>query len=511
MSGSFATLAQPDGKVVSVGFQGAYSGGKESSSDLALARHLPSGALDPGFGDAGTSTLGRPNSEEVAADALLQPDGKILAVGSTSEALVLANEDTDLLLARFNPDGSPDSNCGDRGFQTLDVGEGVDDRGQVVAMQADGKLLVAGEIRPPDGSLTFVLRLQANCGPPDPSFGKNGLVVIKESSAIVEIMVLPTGEIQLVGEAAAGGVFLARFRPDGTFDDRFGTGGKVTTPLVSSGIGAAALLPNGKLLVTTARRAGAADPLETLLLRYTGGGALDPSFGEQGVIAVDLGPNGFPTALALRNDGAFALVGCYDNSVSPPVALFKADGTLDPAFGTGGKAPLSFGERTCTKDAVFSGGRLIVGGFAEQEAAVSFALAAYDTGERRALGFAPAEVSVAETLITATLTVRLTQTAAQTVTVQYRVLGGSATNGQDYTLAPGTLTFAPGQSVQRIAVALADDSADEPDETVIVSLSGPSNAILGANASFTLTIADDDAMEPPPTAPYRAYLPFIRR
>lgn len=311
----------------------------------------------------------------------------------------------------------------------------------------------------------------------------------------------PDGKLVAVGVREQTFV-VARYTSAGELDRSFGAAGVVTTPL----------LPDQQRaeVVAAAHRPDAAERLETLLLRYTRSGALDHGFGEQGVVAVDLGPNGLPTALALRDDGAFALVGCDENFASPPVALFKPDGAFDRSFGTGGKAELAFGERTCTQDVVFSSRRLLAGGFAGQGTTVSFALAAYDTGEPRALGFAPAQATVPESAMTAMLTVRLSQTAAQTVTVQYAATGGSAINGQDFTLAPGTLIFAPGQTAQRIPIALANDTADEPDETVVITLNSPNNAVLGTNASFTLTITDAGGTEPP-SAPYRMYLPLVQR
>ncbi len=101
---------------------------------------------------------------------------------------------------------------------------------------------------------------------------------------------------------------------------------------------------------------------------------------------------------------------------------------------------------------------------------------------------------------TATITVDLSGNATeQTVTVDYAVTGGSATgSGSDYTLAAGTLTFTAGDTSEDITVALVDDSIDEADETVEVTLSNPGNATLGATTLHTLTITDNDA--PPEVA-----------
>jgi hypothetical protein len=92
----------------------------------------------------------------------------------------------------------------------------------------------------------------------------------------------------------------------------------------------------------------------------------------------------------------------------------------------------------------------------------------------------------------ATLTVTLTGSTAQTVTVGYATSNGTATAGSDYQSASGTLTFAPGETGKTLSVLVNGDTAREPAETVTVTLSSPVNASLGTSA--TLTITDDDGV-----------------
>ena len=103
---------------------------------------------------------------------------------------------------------------------------------------------------------------------------------------------------------------------------------------------------------------------------------------------------------------------------------------------------------------------------------------------------------------TLTFTVRLSPQSGNTVTVVYAdSADGTATSGgTDYaTLAGGTLTFAPGQTSKSVEVTVSGDDIDEPDETVVVRLSSPSNAMLTGGATTldgTGTITDND---PTPT------------
>ncbi|GIK43758.1 MAG: hypothetical protein BroJett011_75910 [Chloroflexota bacterium] len=115
------------------------------------------------------------------------------------------------------------------------------------------------------------------------------------------------------------------------------------------------------------------------------------------------------------------------------------------------------------------------------------------------VAFSAAAYSVNENGGNAVITVVLSAASSQTVTVTYAAADGTATAGSDYTPTGGLLTFAPGQTSQAFNVAIINDTiASEGNETVLLSLSNPTNATLGLS-SATLTIADDDA---PPTVQF---------
>lgn len=92
----------------------------------------------------------------------------------------------------------------------------------------------------------------------------------------------------------------------------------------------------------------------------------------------------------------------------------------------------------------------------------------------------------------AVFTVTRTGATAHTVTVQYATSDGSANSGTDFTSATGTLTFAPGEATQTIAVPIIGDTVSEGNETFVVTLSNPTNATILA-AQATGTIQNDDA------------------
>lgn len=109
------------------------------------------------------------------------------------------------------------------------------------------------------------------------------------------------------------------------------------------------------------------------------------------------------------------------------------------------------------------------------------------------INFASATYSVAENGGQATIDLTLSHASDTAVTVNYATANGTAVAGSDYTAIPATtMTFNPGEISKSFNVAILDDVAAEPDETVQLSLSNPSvNATLGAQATATLTILDD--------------------
>ena len=116
--------------------------------------------------------------------------------------------------------------------------------------------------------------------------------------------------------------------------------------------------------------------------------------------------------------------------------------------------------------------------------------------------FSSATYSVNEDAGTATITVTLDTPSALQVTVEYATSDGTAEKPGDYIAASGTLTFTPGVTSQTFVVTINDDTLDEDDETVTLTLSNASNANIGPNNPATLTIVDDD---------YSIFLPLVAR
>lgn len=110
------------------------------------------------------------------------------------------------------------------------------------------------------------------------------------------------------------------------------------------------------------------------------------------------------------------------------------------------------------------------------------------------VGFSAPSAQNIETATPIVIPVVLSEASASTVTVDYTTTaGGTALSGTDFTPISGTVTFAPGETFQTLSLPILDDTTVEPNETVVLSLSNPANAVIGTSAQHTYTIGDDDS------------------
>jgi len=141
----------------------------------------------------------------------------------------------------------------------------------------------------------------------------------------------------------------------------------------------------------------------------------------------------------------------------------------------------------------------------------SAALTILDNDPAPTVAFSASAYNVNEDAPSGTAIIEVTLSAASelTATVQYATSDGTATAADDYTTASNSLTFNPGQTSRTFEIAINDDASDEPNETVNLTLSNPTNASLGTPASATLTILDNDPAPAP--GERKIYLPLILR
>jgi uncharacterized delta-60 repeat protein len=333
-----AVAIQPDGKIIAAG--GSTEGQSIFDFDrFSIARYKPNGSLDPSFGRKGKVSIAFCCAGGARGIAL-QPDGKIVV--ASSEGL---EEESPFVFAlvRLNPDGSADSSFGSNGTVRTQIGTGSG--AYDVAVQPDGKIVVAGWSD--NGTRTsFALARYKPDGSLDPTFGPGGTVttpVGPQFDFARALALQPDGKIIAGGYTYLAGdqtdLALARYKPDGSLDMGFGTGGKVTTGVPGyKFIFDIALRSNGKIV--TAGSDGPSSLAFFSLRQYNPDGSPDTAFGANGAVTTKVGDGrSFATALALRPDGRIVAAG--DAEAPHPwtfgLARYKDDGSLDPSFGSGGK------------------------------------------------------------------------------------------------------------------------------------------------------------------------------
>ena len=150
-----AVALQPDGRIVVAGL--TFTPGV----DFAIARYLIDGALDPGFADGGTARTDFAGSNDEALAVAIQRDGKIVAAGVAGSGAA----HLDFGVARYLPNGAPDAGFGGHGKVTTDIGGDID-TANAVAIQPNGKIVAAGRAVVAGSSDVAMARYQAGRGCP---------------------------------------------------------------------------------------------------------------------------------------------------------------------------------------------------------------------------------------------------------------------------------------------------------------------------------------------------------
>lgn len=187
----YALVLQSEGRVVAVG-----SG--QLPETASLVRLLPGGGIDTAFGLAGQVTVSI-GTNCSARGAVVQADDKIVTAGTVS-----FGADSDILVMRIHPDGTPDAGFGSNGV-VISAASPANDIAQAVALQADGKIIVAGSTGSP--SRDFLLLRYLTNGAPDASFGSNGVVttqITTGNDGAGALAIQPDGGIVAVGYANYG-------------------------------------------------------------------------------------------------------------------------------------------------------------------------------------------------------------------------------------------------------------------------------------------------------------------
>lgn len=328
-----SVVVQPDGKIVTGGY--AEVGGVNL---FALTRYDTDGTLDSTFGTSGVVTTSFGGITNFGYQLAIQDDGKLLLAGGSFDGA-----QSDYALARYNSDGSLDSSFGTGGQVLTDFPAGESDVAHGVAVQPDGKILVSG-ITSNGTDYDFALARYNSNGTLDTSFNGDGLIETPIGSGDDRswtVSLQSDGRVLVGGYTDNGSDYdyaLVRYDSSGNLDASFGTGGIVTTDLGGGSqdiIYDIAIQSDGKIVV--AGQAGDANK-DFSVTRYNSDGSLDTSFGTGGTTTNPVGTShDFGQGLALQSDGKIVVAGrVFGVSNGFGVARLNTDGSLDASFGTGG-------------------------------------------------------------------------------------------------------------------------------------------------------------------------------
>jgi len=335
------------------------------------------GELDPTFGDGGIVLEDFGGLEVFDRAMAIQPDGKIIMAGRD---MTLEYEDR-FALARFQADGSLDPSFGQGGLALVSAGFYPED----IALLPDGKILGGGR-----GGALMLARFQAD-GSLDPSFGTGGIAAndVPNDIEVFEVFgeamaVQPDGKIILAGSVDLSPLsngwpyMVARHHPDGSLDTSFGTNGIVLTEIgpYLDWSEAVALQPDGKIVL-----AGHTYH-EFVIIRYNPDGSLDSSFGIDGVTKISFRTEDIPYDVVVQPDGkivvaGYSSVGNMDDEFA--LARLNPDGSLDTSFGQGGKVESDFegNETTISAITLQADGKIVAAGRTETQEGDLFVIARY--------------------------------------------------------------------------------------------------------------------------------------
>ena len=325
---------QPDGKIVVAGY--GYT--NLSYTDFALARYTTSGVLDTTFDTDGKVTTGIGTGNDIALGVAVQPDGKIVVAGYSVAA---GSFEGDFALTRYTATGALDTTFDTDGKVTTNI-DFSHDVATGLALQPDGKIVVAGRAFTNPNNDFAVVRYTTS-GALDATFSTDGKVTTAVGPGDDHgnaVAVQPDGKIVVAGYSSEGGYAafaLVRYTTTGAPDTTFDVDGKVTTSIRPSGdfAQAVAVQPDGKIVAAGYSYGPTTD---FALARYTTSGALDTTFDTDGTVTTDIGAGeDVAKSLAIQPDGKMVAAGDSDTGSTDAFALARYEGdasvwdvTVDP-------------------------------------------------------------------------------------------------------------------------------------------------------------------------------------
>ncbi|MEO5952215.1 MAG: S-layer homology domain-containing protein [Chloroflexia bacterium] len=339
------------------------------------------GDLDTTFDGDGKQTTNYISRYDEARAVAIQPDGKIVVVGTT---FISDPNNYDFFVARYNPNGSLDPTFDFDGMFNDDF-TGRDDRAYGVAIQPDGKIVVAGVVQDQFGGYKFVVARYTSQGFRDTSFGNNGFFVLctddfcqePDRAVANSVAIQPDGKIVAAGYVSASGgtnFLLVRLNPDGFEDNSFDGDGVLSTNFFGGNdeVRSVAIQSNGKI-VAAGNAQVSGNNYDFAVARYNPSGTLDAGFSTDGKATIDyFGGDDGAYGMAIQSDGKIVVAGsAYAGTSSNydlAVARLTSTGSLDTSFSDDGIFSTNVGINGTIDEAravaIQSDGKIVAAGYA---------------------------------------------------------------------------------------------------------------------------------------------------
>ncbi len=335
-------VIQQDGKILTGGYNSNFT--NTPSYSFSCFRFNPDGTPDAGFGTNGSFIDFVPGAYYYYSALFLQADGKLLT--SSESYYGTTNK---LFISRFNTDGTPDNTYGQNGTHELAFSSGLS------YFQPDGKLLRLSYSNTNNGDI-MLLRYNPD-GTRDANFGNSGIAITdfggNESAAVAGFQ--PDGKIIVGGglrDNNGSDFLVVRYNPDGSVDGSFGTGGSVRMDFENEDVvQSIAVTPDGKIVFGGTGYIFPPDfsyfHADILIGRLNTDGSFDGSFGQQGKTIIDKSNNDYMSNLQVQSDNKIIFTRYestgFTNNQSIFIERVNADGTSDNTFGQNGDTPCDGG------------------------------------------------------------------------------------------------------------------------------------------------------------------------
>lgn len=336
-----------EGEIIAAGKSSPF---EANHIDFAVAKFTQAGVLDTAFADGGKVIVAFEKGNDELTQLLLLPNDKILAVGTSGYRQSNNTVFKDIVLAKYNADGSLDASFGNAGRVYSAIGQ---NRYTVItaALQADGKIVVS-TMYGNNAQIYYlyeILRYNAD-GTLDTSFGTEGRVSVNYN--VTSLIFQPDGKIIATGDGYIDGVYkfiVNRFNVNGTLDASFGTNGNAFVPFggPTFGLTTAVLQADGKIVVcgTASNPDLYAGAMALAGVRFNANGSVDNTYGDNGMITAIMGDVYLFSKSFIRPDGKMVITGrSVSGSFGFTTMRFTENGVLDTTYGTGGFSSVYLGD-----------------------------------------------------------------------------------------------------------------------------------------------------------------------